>query len=107
MRGPGQEIPMSTVKQLLLDLNAGVKIGVHQVVWDPATLTLHVESDALLEQHALYGVIVTNRLLDAGGAPVQMAQEFRTYPSSETTPHWYKKDLDDAIRAAFDAGVQR
>ena len=98
---------MSTVKQLLLDLNAGVKIGVHQVVWDPATLTLHVESDALLEQHALYGVIVTNRLLDAGGAPVQMAQEFRSYPSSETTPHWYKKDLDDAIRAAFDAGVQR
>ena len=34
-------------------------IGVNQIVWDVATRTLHVETDALLEQNARYAVIVT------------------------------------------------
>jgi hypothetical protein len=105
--GPIDPDSVSSDSVFLLDLNAGSKIGVNQVVWDPATLTLHVESDALLDQHARYGVIVTNRVVDAAGAPVQTTHDFRTYPSNESTPHWYKKDLDDAIRAAFDVGVQR
>ena len=29
-------------------------VGINQVVWDPATLTLHVESDELLDQHTRY-----------------------------------------------------
>src|SRR6185503_11252313 len=49
----------------------GDKVGINQVVWDPATNTLHVESDELLEQHTRYAVIVTNRVRDASGAPVE------------------------------------
>ena len=49
----------------------GDKVGINQVVWDPTTKTLHVESDELLEQHTRYAVIVTNRVRDANGAPVQ------------------------------------
>jgi hypothetical protein len=31
----------------------GEIVGINQVVWDPASKTLHVESDQLLDQHAL------------------------------------------------------
>jgi hypothetical protein len=48
----------------------GDKVGINQVVWDPATNTLHVESDELLEQHTRYAVVVTSRVRDANGDPV-------------------------------------
>jgi hypothetical protein len=37
-------------------------IGINQIVWDPATNTLHVESDELLEQHTSYALIVTDAI---------------------------------------------
>ena len=99
---------VSSDSVFLVDLNgAGSRVGVNQVVWDAATLTLHVESDALLDQHARYGVIVTNRVLDVGGEPVKMTHDFRRHSSHQVTPHWYKKELDHAVRAAFAMGVQR
>jgi hypothetical protein len=92
----------------LVGLAAGSpRIGINQVVWDPATLTLHVESDALLAQHSRYALIITNGVRDMSGVAVQPTLDFMTYPSSHSTPHWYKKDLDEAIRAALEAGVRR
>lgn len=49
----------------------GDVIGINQVLFDPATSTLHVESDALLEQHTRYALIVTNGVRDAAGDPVE------------------------------------
>ena len=49
----------------------GDRVGLNQVVWDPATNTLHVESDELLEQHTRYAVLVTDRVRDAAGNAVQ------------------------------------
>jgi hypothetical protein len=49
----------------------GNLIGINQVVWDPATLTLHAESDELLDQHTRYLVIVTNGVRDTRGDPVE------------------------------------
>ena len=49
----------------------GHKVGINQVVWDPASNTLHAESDELLEQHTRYALVVTNRVRDAAGNPVQ------------------------------------
>jgi hypothetical protein len=51
----------------------GERVGINQVVWDPATNTLHVESDELLEQHTTYAVVVTNRVLDAEGKRLKKA----------------------------------
>jgi dienelactone hydrolase len=45
----------------------GRRVGINQVVWDPATLTLHAESDALLEPHTRYVLIVTSGVRDAHG----------------------------------------
>lgn len=35
---------------------AGKVVGINQVVWDPATSTLHAESDELLDQHTRYAL---------------------------------------------------
>jgi len=51
-------------------------VGINQVVWNPATLTLHVESDEVLRQTARYAVIVTNGIHDASGRPVQASDAF-------------------------------
>lgn len=45
-------------------------IGINQVVWDPLTNTLYVESDELLEQHERYVLIVTRGLRDPDGRSV-------------------------------------
>src|SRR5262249_33180762 len=44
-------------------------IGINQVVWDPATLTLFVQSDQHLDEHTSYLLIVTKGVHDAGGDP--------------------------------------
>ena len=49
----------------------GDKGGINQIVWDPQTNTLHAESDELLEQHTRYALVVTDRVRDAQGNPVQ------------------------------------
>jgi hypothetical protein len=51
-------------------------IGINQVVWDPATLTLFVQSDERLSQGASYLLIITNGVRDAGGDPVEASDDF-------------------------------
>ncbi len=58
----------------------GDKVGINQIVWDPATNTLHVESDELLEQHTRYAVAVTNGVRDTSGRRVQGADFDRFHP---------------------------
>jgi hypothetical protein len=48
-------------------------VGVNQVVWDPPTHVLAVESDEQLRQHTTYAFVVTRGVLDASGAPVVAA----------------------------------
>jgi dienelactone hydrolase len=45
----------------------GRKVGINQIEWDPASLTLHAESDELLDQHTRYVLIVTNGVRDTQG----------------------------------------
>ena len=49
----------------------GAVVGINQVVWDPDTNTLYAESDDLLEQHTRYALIVTSRVRDLAGDPVE------------------------------------
>jgi hypothetical protein len=46
-------------------------VGINQVVWDPATNTLHAESDELLDQHTSYLLVVTTGVRDAEGDRVE------------------------------------
>jgi hypothetical protein len=54
-------------------------IGINQVVWDPATLTLFVESDEHLDQHTSYLLIVTNGVRDAAGDPIEASASFTDF----------------------------
>jgi hypothetical protein len=54
-------------------------VGINQIVWDPPSQTLHVESDQLLDQHTEYALIVTNGLRDADGRPVEASEGFRRF----------------------------
>jgi hypothetical protein len=79
-------------------------IGINQIVWDPATLTLHVETDALLQQHRRYAVIVTLGVLDSAGVPVKATKEFRHLRTD--LPVWYSDQLRQALSAAAELGVK-
>jgi hypothetical protein len=79
------------------------RVGFNQVVWDPFTNALHVESDELLEQHTRYALVVTRGVRAASGAPVAAQQTFRRF--RQTVRGAYKDALLDAVRVARKAGV--
>jgi hypothetical protein len=55
----------------LVRLPDGAVTGINQIVWEPAVDTLHVESDALLDQHTRYLLVVTTGVRDAGGDAIE------------------------------------
>jgi Big-like domain-containing protein len=81
----------------------GQVIGINQIVWDPDTNTLHVESDAVLEQARRYAVIVTDGIVDSVGVKVKPTKEFRHLRTEISG--WYRALLLDAIAAAERIGV--
>jgi Bacterial virulence factor lipase N-terminal len=83
----------------------GTVIGINQIVWDTFTDTLHVESDELLTQHTRYALIVTNRLRDINGRPVEASESFRRF--RQTVRGEYKQALLEAIHAARGLGVRQ
>jgi hypothetical protein len=52
-------------------------VGINQVAWDPATNTVHAESEALLDQHTCYALVVTNGVRDSAGLPIEPSWQFR------------------------------
>lgn len=82
----------------------GDVVGINQVVWDVATNTLHVKSDALLAQHTRYALIVTNGIHDTTGAPVEATTAFRDLKPTAAGGE-YTDELLDAIHAVADAGI--
>lgn len=49
----------------------GQRVGINQVVWDPASKTLAFESDALLQERSRYLLVVTDAVRDAQGKRLQ------------------------------------
>jgi hypothetical protein len=87
-------------------------VGINQIVWDPATTTLHVESDQLLDQHTRYALIVTNGVRDATGQPVQASADFARFrhdlnfgQTKDPELKAYRHDLLEATEAAELVGV--
>ena len=52
-------------------------IGINQVVWDPASLTLFAQSDQHLDQDSSYLLVVTDGVHDAAGNPIVASGSFR------------------------------
>jgi hypothetical protein len=97
-------------------LNAGGPtvrvIPINQIVWDPATDTLHARAGEALDEHTRYALVVTRTVRGANGIPLESAPEFRNYrqllgcsPAPEL--RWFKQQLLDGEHAARIAGVAR
>jgi hypothetical protein len=90
----------------------GEVVGINQVVWDPATSTLHVESEQLLDQHTRYALIVTDGLRDGAGQAVQASADFQSFrhdlnfgQADDPALKAYRKELIDALAAASQDGI--
>ncbi len=59
------------------------RIGINQVIWDPPSNTLTVESEDHLDQHTSYAVIVTNGIRDAAGNPIGASADFTSFIRGE------------------------
>jgi hypothetical protein len=91
--------------------HGGQVVGINQVVWDPPTNTLHVESDDLLDQHTRYALIVTNGIQDTSGHRVKAAEEFRNFREELAHSHdpvlrFYRGELIAGIHVARQVGVR-
>jgi len=92
-------------------------VGINQVVWDPETLTLHVESDQVLRQTARYAVIVTDGILDTSGRRVKASHEFKRFVDLDDDDDddsklgdelkEYRRALIAALKALKAVGVSR
>jgi hypothetical protein len=84
-------------------------VGINQAVWEPATNTLHVESDEQLVQDSTYLLVVTNGVHAADGTPID-ATRFRhdlNYgQTKDPATKAYRKALLDALPMAMAGGAQ-
>src|SRR5215813_11750623 len=77
-------------------------VGINQVVWDPATNTLHAESDELLDQHTRYLLVVTDGVRDTEGHRVK-GKDLNDFIQGEKRGHDfgslgdYRRDLREAL----------
>src|SRR5262249_44169125 len=85
----------------------GPVVGINQVVWDPATTSLHSESDQLLDQHTLYALILTDGVRDPDGRTVEASEAFRRFrhdlnfgQTHDPALKAYRQSLLEALEAA-------
>jgi hypothetical protein len=75
-------------------------IGINQIVWDPASHTLHAESDEFLDQDATYALVVTTAVRDAGGDPIgrdAFRKQLAFGQTKDPALKAYRKELLDAL----------
>ena len=65
-----QSIFLVHLGDVLTGRGRGARIGINQIVWDPASRTLAFESDQQLDQHSRYALVVTTAVRDAAGKPI-------------------------------------
>jgi hypothetical protein len=76
----------------------GQRVGINQVVWDPATNTLALQPDELLQQHSRYVLVVTNGVRDANGNRIDDGHFVDNNARSSLE---YDRDLRDGMRGGF------
>jgi dienelactone hydrolase len=84
------------------------RVGINQVVWDPATNTLYAKSDEVLDQDARYLLVVTDGVRDAAGEPIAAADFSKLLNSGQTddqTGKAYRTELLAALDQLNTAGV--
>ncbi len=77
----------------------GQKVGINQVIWDPATKTLVFQSDQLLQQHSRYVVVLTDGVRDTAGKPLKSGGWGDEAGHAGRHGAEYARELRDAVQA--------
>jgi hypothetical protein len=96
-------IDVSTVSgdTVFLADSTRARVGINQVVWEPAANTLHAESDELLRQGTTYVLVVTDGVKAADGSAIDASAFRRDLSFGQTkdpAAKAYRKHLLDALR---------
>jgi hypothetical protein len=86
----------------LVNIDHDEIVEISQLVWDPDTTTLHVESDNLLRQHTRYAVIVTRGIRDSQGRNIEATQTFRSFLADRCSGE-RECAYQEALREGLDA----
>jgi Bacterial Ig-like domain len=84
------------------------KVGINQVVWEPAANTLHFESDEQLSQTSTYLLVVTNGVHGLDGEPLDTTtfrQDLNFGQTKDPAVKAYRKSLLDSLSMARAVGV--
>lgn len=85
----------------------GRKVGINQIVWDPASKTLAFESDDLLEEHSRYLLVVTDGVRDTSGKKIKPGRYDDDDDHRGRDLGEYRRDLRDAARFGHHHGRQK
>jgi hypothetical protein len=82
----------------------GDRVGINQIVWDPATRTLAFESDELLAEHTRYLLVITKGVRDTNGRPLEGGAFGRLHQDNghgrDADERDYRKSLLDGQHSA-------
>src|SRR3954470_14301361 len=103
-------IDLSTVSSSTVFLvgPGGARVGINQIVWEPATNTLYAESDQQLAQDATYLLVVTRGVRDLAGNAVDATtfrHDLNFGQTKDPALKAYRKNLLDALPLAMSGGV--
>ncbi|WP_194711929.1 Ig-like domain-containing protein [Noviherbaspirillum soli] len=87
-------------------MGAGQRVGINQVVWDPASKTLAFESDELLNEHSRYVLIVTDGVRDASGKKLKSIDMDNDDSDQRRETSEYRRELRDALRSRIPANLK-
>jgi hypothetical protein len=85
----------------------GERVGINQVIWDPATKTLVFQSDQLLQQHSRYLLVVTDGVHDAAGKKLKsggLGDDFGLAIGRNPGGADYARDLRSAVQSVRPGG---
>ena len=80
--------------------SSGARVGINQVVWEPAANRLHAESDQLLRQATTYLLVVTDGVKAADGSELDgsaFRRELNYGQAKDAATKAYRKQLLDAL----------
>ena len=80
----------------------GQRVGINQLVWDPATNTLAAQSDELLQQHSRYLLVITDGVRDAQGNRIVAARFHDDLARGQLE---YDRELRDGVHRQRDRVV--
>ena len=87
----------------------GERVGINQIVWDPATKTLVFESDQLLQQHSRYLLVITDGVRDTKGKKIKSdgwGEDLGLAFGRDRDGADYRRDLRDGIQSMHGGKVK-